>query len=165
MCPSTSQPENHENHENRTDHALFGDRPGPLWTMCDSQVVSAIQAWLQRELYQYALAARALAYSLPNGVGERELLQFSDRLRIAAREDLGRAFAAVGLANPRGLDRCIAREERSIEGIRAVIPEWPDTNGVPWRMCRTCHLVYDPTTRHHHKNAKPSSPGPVSPAL
>lgn len=36
------------------------------------------------ELRSYAVQLRQLAYTLPNGVGEHDLLQLSDRMRAVA---------------------------------------------------------------------------------
>jgi hypothetical protein len=56
-----------------------------------------IEARLRRELRKYAIELRKLAYSLPHGVGERALLQLSERMGAAADQDLG--AASVPLAN------------------------------------------------------------------
>jgi hypothetical protein len=39
---------------------------------------------LRQELRNYAVELRQLAYTLPYGVGENNLLQLSDRMRAAA---------------------------------------------------------------------------------
>ena len=43
-----------------------------------------IEARLRRELHDYAIELRQLAYTLPNGVGEHVFLQLSERMRTAA---------------------------------------------------------------------------------
>ena len=43
-----------------------------------------IEAQLRQELRDYAVELRQLAYSLPNGVGEHDLLRMSGRMRAAA---------------------------------------------------------------------------------
>ena len=114
--------------------------------MRNSEVLCAIHAWVRKELNQYALVVRQLAYSLPDGAGEWELLQLSDQLRMTASDDLRKLFASLGLNDPlTPQHRNTAPEDHTIEEIRAVIPQWPDTMGIPWQMCAMCHLVYDPT--------------------
>ena len=44
----------------------------------------AFEAQLRQELRNYAVELRQLAYTLPNGVGEHDLLRLSDRMRAAA---------------------------------------------------------------------------------
>lgn len=43
-----------------------------------------IEATLRQELRDCALGLRQLAYTVPNGVGEHELLRLSERMRAAA---------------------------------------------------------------------------------
>jgi hypothetical protein len=43
-----------------------------------------IETMLRQELRNYAVELRQLAYTLPYGVGEHNLLQLSDRMRAAA---------------------------------------------------------------------------------
>ena len=45
-----------------------------------------VEAQLRQELRNYAVELRQLAYTLPNGVGEHDLLGLSSRMRIAADE-------------------------------------------------------------------------------
>jgi hypothetical protein len=45
-----------------------------------------LESRLRRELHQYAMELRQFAYTLPNGVGEYNLLQLSDRMCAAAQE-------------------------------------------------------------------------------
>jgi hypothetical protein len=45
-----------------------------------------IEARLCRELHKYAIEIRQFAYTLPNGVGEYDLLQLSERMIAAAQE-------------------------------------------------------------------------------
>ena len=58
-----------------------------------------IEARLRRELHKYAVELRKLAYTLPNGVGEYNLLRLSERMSAAANEVFG-SEEATGL--PRG---------------------------------------------------------------
>ena len=46
--------------------------------------MSTVQAQLREELRNYAVELRQLAYTLPNGVGEHDLLRLSERMRAAA---------------------------------------------------------------------------------
>jgi hypothetical protein len=50
------------------------------------EVMPTIEARLQRELHKYAIELRKLAYTLPNGVGEYDLLQLSERMSAAAEK-------------------------------------------------------------------------------
>jgi len=43
-----------------------------------------VETLLRQELRNYAVELRQLAYTLPHGVGEHNLLQLSDRMRAAA---------------------------------------------------------------------------------
>jgi hypothetical protein len=43
-----------------------------------------IEAQLRQELRDYAVEVRQLAYTLPNGAGEHDLLGLSGRMRVAA---------------------------------------------------------------------------------
>jgi hypothetical protein len=43
-----------------------------------------IEARLRQELHNCAVELRQLAYTLPHGMGEHDLLQMSDRMRAAA---------------------------------------------------------------------------------
>ena len=45
-----------------------------------------IEAHLRREMHKYAVELRKLAYTLPNGVGEHDLLWLSERMRTAANQ-------------------------------------------------------------------------------
>jgi hypothetical protein len=45
-----------------------------------------IEAHLRREMHKYAVELRTLAYTLPNGVGEHDLLKLSQLMNIAADE-------------------------------------------------------------------------------
>ena len=53
---------------------------GPL----DMGFVLSAEARLRQELRTYAVELRQLAYTLPSGVGEYDLLQLSERMRAAA---------------------------------------------------------------------------------
>jgi hypothetical protein len=45
-----------------------------------------IETRLRQELRNYAVELRQLAYTLPQGVGEHDLLRLSDRMRDAAEQ-------------------------------------------------------------------------------
>jgi len=45
-----------------------------------------VEARLRREMHQYAIELRQFAYTLPNGVGEYDLLQLAERMSAAAEE-------------------------------------------------------------------------------
>ncbi len=45
-----------------------------------------IEARLRREMHKYAVELRKLAYTVPNGVGEHDLLELSELMNIAAEE-------------------------------------------------------------------------------
>jgi hypothetical protein len=45
-----------------------------------------LEARLRQELHNYAIELRQFAYTLPDGVGEYNLLQLADRMIAAARE-------------------------------------------------------------------------------
>jgi hypothetical protein len=47
-------------------------------------VMPTIEARLRLELSKYAIELRRLAYTLPNGVGEYDLLQLSERMSAGA---------------------------------------------------------------------------------
>ena len=46
----------------------------------------AFEAQLRQDLRNYAVELRQLAYTVPNGVGEHDLLRLSGRMRAAADE-------------------------------------------------------------------------------
>jgi hypothetical protein len=46
--------------------------------------VPAIEAQLRQDLRTYAVELRQLAYTVPNGVGEHDLLRLSGRMRATA---------------------------------------------------------------------------------
>ena len=46
--------------------------------------VLTVEARLRQELHNYAVELRQLAYPLPSGVGENDLLRLSERMRAAA---------------------------------------------------------------------------------
>jgi hypothetical protein len=56
-----------------------------------------VEARLRRELHNYATEVRKLAYTLPQGVGEYNLLQLSERMSAAANE-VAASEEATGLA-------------------------------------------------------------------
>ena len=41
---------------------------------------------LRREIHKYAAELRKLAYTVPNGMGEHELLELSESMNVAADE-------------------------------------------------------------------------------
>ena len=43
-----------------------------------------IEAHLRREMHKYAVELRKLAYTVPNGVAEHDLLELSELMNIAA---------------------------------------------------------------------------------
>ncbi len=43
-----------------------------------------IEAHLRREIHKYAAELRKLAYTVPNGMGEHELLELSESMNVAA---------------------------------------------------------------------------------
>ncbi|MGB6762733.1 hypothetical protein [Mycobacterium sp.] len=45
-----------------------------------------IEAHLRREMHKYAAELRKLAYTVPNGVGEHDLLELSEWMNVAADE-------------------------------------------------------------------------------
>ncbi|WP_197520541.1 hypothetical protein [Mycobacterium sp. E2479] len=47
-----------------------------------------VEMRLREDLRNYAVELRQLAYTLPLGVGEHDLLQLSDRMRAAAEQVL-----------------------------------------------------------------------------
>jgi hypothetical protein len=49
-------------------------------------VMPTIETRLRQELRNYAVELRQLAYTLPQGVGEHDLLRLSDRMRDAAEQ-------------------------------------------------------------------------------
>jgi len=46
--------------------------------------VLTVEAQLRQELRNYAVELRQLAYALPSGVGDNDLLRLSERMRAAA---------------------------------------------------------------------------------
>lgn len=99
-------------------------------------VTLLIEAWFREELRKYAVELRKLAYSLPNGVGERGLLQLSERMNSAADQDLGAASSGAD-DEPLRLDTQIdstslAESDSEDEPLRhhgrsaASIAGWPD---------------------------------------
>lgn len=62
--------------------------------MRSTDVAQAGEVWLRRQLHDYALAVRQLAYSLPNAAGERDLLQLSEQMNTTANQGLAERFAA-----------------------------------------------------------------------
>jgi hypothetical protein len=46
--------------------------------------MTTIEAQLRGVLHKYAIELRKVAYSLPNGVGEHELLRLSEQMKTAA---------------------------------------------------------------------------------
>jgi hypothetical protein len=52
--------------------------------LSQDEVMPTSEARLRRELHNYAIELRRLAYTLPNGVGEYRLLSLSERMSVAA---------------------------------------------------------------------------------
>jgi hypothetical protein len=50
------------------------------------EAMPTIETRLRQELRNYAVELRQLAYTLPHGVGEHDLLLLSDRMRAAAEQ-------------------------------------------------------------------------------
>jgi hypothetical protein len=50
------------------------------------EVMPTVEMRLREDLRNYAVELRQLAYTLPLGVGEHDLLQLSDRMRAAAEQ-------------------------------------------------------------------------------
>jgi hypothetical protein len=50
------------------------------------EVMPTIETRLRQELRNYAVELRQLAYTLPQGVGEHDLLRMSDRMHAAAEQ-------------------------------------------------------------------------------
>jgi len=121
--------------------------------MGSSNVIGVLEAWVRDELRSYALALRKLAYTLPNGVGEHDLLQISDQMKTASR-DLKGILASIGPEDPIQSRSRHEQARPTIDEIRGLIPDWPDTNGIPWQMCAPCSLVYDPTRFHPHGHCR-----------
>ncbi|OBH63858.1 hypothetical protein A5686_17525 [Mycobacterium sp. E2479] len=48
------------------------------------EIMPTYEAQLRQDLRDYALELRQLAYTLPEGVGEHDLLQMSGRMRATA---------------------------------------------------------------------------------
>jgi hypothetical protein len=48
------------------------------------EIMPTIEARLRQQLRDYAVELRRLTYTLPNGVGEHDLLRLSERMRAAA---------------------------------------------------------------------------------
>jgi len=55
--------------------------------------MTTIEAQLRQELCDYAVELRKLAYTLPHGVGEHDLLWLSERMRTAADQVVPRGVA------------------------------------------------------------------------
>ncbi len=49
-----------------------------------------IETRLRQQLRNYAVELRQVAYTLPNGVGEHDLLRLSDQMRAAADQVISR---------------------------------------------------------------------------
>jgi hypothetical protein len=52
--------------------------------MLDHTFMSTVEAQLRQQLRNYAVELRQFAYTLPNGVGEHDLLRLSGRMRATA---------------------------------------------------------------------------------
>ena len=89
-------------------------------------------------------------------MGERELLQLSEQMDTTAGQGLRGMVASLRGKDPLTLEPGIEQHGPTIEEIRVVMPEWPETNGIPWQMCANCHAIYDPTTSHPHDHSRQS---------
>ena len=49
-------------------------------------MMPTIEAHLRREIHKYAVELRKLAYTVPNGMAEHELLELSELMNVAADE-------------------------------------------------------------------------------
>jgi hypothetical protein len=49
-------------------------------------MIPTIEAHLRREIHKYAFELRKLAYTVPNGMAEHELLELSELMNVAADE-------------------------------------------------------------------------------
>jgi hypothetical protein len=136
-----------------TGSCAFATGNERVWRVGTSDAIHAVEAWVRDELRSYALALRKLAYTLPNGAGEHDLLELSDQMKAAGRELAG-ILGAVGPKEPAQSHSLHEQESPTIDEIRGVIPDWPDTNGIPWQMCAPCRLVYDPTCFHPHGHCR-----------
>lgn len=47
------------------------------------------EAKLRQQLRNYALELRQVAYTLPNGIGEHDLLRLSEQMRASADQIIG----------------------------------------------------------------------------
>ena len=50
------------------------------------KMMPTIEAHLRREIHKYAVELRKLAYTVPNGMAEHELLELSELMNVAADE-------------------------------------------------------------------------------
>jgi hypothetical protein len=50
------------------------------------EIMPTIESRLRQELRNYAVELRQLAYTLPQGIGEHDLLQLSDRMHAASEQ-------------------------------------------------------------------------------
>ena len=50
------------------------------------KIMPTIEAHLRREMHKYAVELRKLAYTVPNGMAEHELLELSELMNVAADE-------------------------------------------------------------------------------
>lgn len=49
-----------------------------------------VEARLRQQLRDYAIELRQVAYTMPNGIGEHDLLRLSDQMRAAADQVAGK---------------------------------------------------------------------------
>ena len=70
-----------------TSHALLG---GALFTfIIFTRDLGKILEFVVRDSASYTDVIRIIAYTLPNGVGEHDLLRLSDQMRAAADQVVG----------------------------------------------------------------------------
>src|SRR3954470_9300087 len=62
---------------------------GVLAGLSKEEVMPKSEAQLRQQMRNYAVELRQVAYTLPNGVGEHDLLRLSDQMRAAADQVVG----------------------------------------------------------------------------
>jgi hypothetical protein len=68
----------------KSTQALKGANGSSVTRPRDMGFVLTVEARLRQELRNYVVELRQLAYTLPSGVGENDLLRLSERMRAAA---------------------------------------------------------------------------------
>lgn len=62
-----------------------------------NEVIPTIEALLRQKMHKYAIELRQFAYTLPNGVGEYDLLRLSERMSAAAEKVVRSGEAQTGI--------------------------------------------------------------------